>query len=382
MVVQCAVGKRTAGVRADTIHRVDLIRYVAQGVPPASDPGFHHLAGPQMREGRHSRRCHNMNNLSMHRLFVLAALAATLVGCREDPKRVIGVVPKGANHIFWQTVHAGAVKAGQEYKLDIEWNAPTLEIDASRQIAIVESMINRHLAGIALAPVDRKALVAPVERAQRAGIPVAVFDSDIDTNERITYVATNNREGGRIAARKLAELMIEQGKCALIGFMPGSASTMEREEGFLEEMKKYPKIQVVQTVFGMASQANAMKETENILSRYPDLTGLFADNESSSMGAVSAIKSRAESRVRIVAFDASDRLIEDLKHRFIDALLVQDPFKMGYTSVKAIGMKLNGQNPEPHVDSGITLVTRADLEKPDVLPLLYPDIKKYLAPPR
>ena len=323
-----------------------------------------------------------MNNLSMRRPLLLLAAAFVLAACREEPKRVVGVVPKGANHIFWQTVHAGAVKAAREYKLEVEWNAPTLEIDASRQIAIVESMINRHLAGIALAPFDRKSLVSLVERAQRAGIPVAIFDAGIDTNERITYVATNNREGGRIGARKLAELMLNEGKCALVGFMPGSASTMEREEGFLEEMKNYSKIQVVQTVYGMASQANAMKETENILSRYPDLTGLFADNESSSMGAVSALKSRGESRVRVVAFDASDRLIDDLKHRFIDALLVQDPFKMGYLSVKALGMKLSGETPPANVDSGITLVTRPDLEKPDIIPLLYPDIKKYLAPPR
>ena len=316
----------------------------------------------------------------MHRSLFLVTIAVVTIACREEPKRVIGVVPKGANHIFWQTVHAGAIKAAHEYHLEIDWNAPTLEIDASRQISIVESMINRHLAGIAVAPVDRKALVGPVERAQRAGIPVAIFDSDIDTKERITYVATNNREGGRMAARQLAELMINQGKCALIGFMPGSASTMEREEGFLEEMKNYPNIQVVQTLYGMASQANAMKETENVLTRYPDLTGLFADNESSSMGAVAAITSRGETRVRVVAFDASDRLINDLRHRFIDALLVQDPFKMGYMSVKAIGMKLNGQTPEANVDSGITMVTRADLEKPDVIPLLYPDIKKYLSP--
>jgi ribose transport system substrate-binding protein len=323
-----------------------------------------------------------MNNLNMQRLIVVLAAASLLASCREEPKRVVGVVPKGANHIFWQTVHAGAIKAAREYKLEVEWNAPALEIDASRQIAILDSMINRHLAGVALAPVDRKALISSVERAQRAGIPVAIFDSDIDTNDRITYVATNNREGGRIAARALADLMLSEGKCALIGFMPGSASTMEREEGFMEEMKKYPKIQVVQTVYGMASQANAMKETENIMTHYPDLTGLFADNESSSMGAVSAIRSRAETRVRVVAFDASDRLIEDLKHRYIDALLVQDPFKMGYESVKALGMKLNGQMPQSHIDSGITLVTRADLEKPDVIALLYPDIKKYLSPPR
>jgi ribose transport system substrate-binding protein len=314
----------------------------------------------------------------MRRLILLLFVTLICAACREEPRRVVGVVPKGANHIFWQTVHAGAVKAAHEYKLEVEWNAPALEIDASRQIAIVESMVNRHLAGIALAPVDRKALASVVDRADAAGVPVAIFDSAIDTNHYISYVATNNREGGRMAARKLAELMAEEGKCAIIGFMPGSASTMEREEGFEQEIAKYPGIHVVAKVFGAASQANSMKETENIMTRNPDLKGLFADNESSSMGAVMALSSRGESKIRMVAFDASQKLIEDLRHRTIDALLVQNPFKMGYESVKAIGMKLNGQTPEAHIDSGITLVTRPDLEKPDIIPLLFPDIEKFL----
>jgi ribose transport system substrate-binding protein len=315
----------------------------------------------------------------MQRVVAVLWIAVLCTSCREEPKRVVGVVPKGANHIFWQTVHAGAIKAGQEMKLEIEWNAPALEIDASRQIAIVESMINRHLAGIVLAPVDRKALVASVERASRAGIPVAIFDSEIDTNQRITYVATDNREGGRMAARKLGELMLGSGKCALIGFMPGSASTMEREEGFTSELhKSFPGIQIVQTVFAMASQSKAMTATENILSAHPDLDGLFADNESSAQGAAQALKSRANTRVRMVAFDSNDRLVEDLRSRHIDALLIQDPFKMGYESTRSVGMKLNGVTPPRRIDSGITMVTRADLEKPDVVTLMYPDVKKYL----
>jgi ribose transport system substrate-binding protein len=317
----------------------------------------------------------------MRYFLALAGLVLLLAGCRSGSRPVVGVVPKGANHIFWQTVHAGAVKAAQEYKLDIEWNAPTLEIDSSRQIAIVESMINRRLAGIALAPVDRKALVGVVERASAAGIPVAIFDSDIDTNKRITYVATDNREGGRMAARRLGELMQGAGKCAIIGFMPGSASTMEREEGFQQELKNgFPKIQMVQLAFGMAKQAQARAATENILSAHPDLTGLFADNESSSAGAVLALRGRRTTQVRTVAFDSNTQLIDDLRDRFVDALIVQDPMKMGYESVKAIAMKRQGENPPAHIDSGVYLVDRSNLERPEILPLLYPDIKRYLEP--
>lgn len=318
----------------------------------------------------------------MLRIAWLLAFVVLCSGCREQTRPKVGVVPKGANHIFWQTVYAGALKAAQEYNLDVEWNAPTLEIDASRQIAIVDSMVNRRLAGLALAPVDRKALVSVVERASRSGMPVAIFDSDIDTDARITYVATDNREGGRMAARHLGDLLRGEGKVAVIGFMPGSASTMEREEGFAEELKKgFPNIRIVQTVFGMADRAKSLAATENILNAHPDLRGLFADNESSSAGAVMALKARGNTRVRTVAFDANEQLIADLQDRVIDALVVQNPFKMGYESVKAIGLKLRGETPAATIDSGVRLITRTELENPDVVELLHPDIQKWLTAP-
>lgn len=314
-------------------------------------------------------------------LMLLCVLLLT--ACRRQERRVVGVVPKGANHAFWQTVHAGAIKASLEYGFEVEWNAPTLEIDASRQIAILDSMVNRKLAGIAVAPVDRKALVAVVDRASAAGIPVAIFDSGIDTNNRLTYVATDNREGGRLAARKLGELIFGRGKVAMIGFMPGSASTMEREEGFEEEMKsRFPNITIVQKVYGMADRAKSLAATENILNAHPDLSGLFADNESSSSGAAMALKSRGSTKVRTVMFDANDQLIADLQDRDIDALILQDPFRMGYEVAKAIGVKLEGGTPAPRIDLPATVVTRAQMEHPDIVRLLRPDIASWLAKAR
>ena len=308
-------------------------------------------------------------------LFLLLATAA----CHRSTKRIVGVVPKGANHIFWQTVHAGAVKAAREFQFEIEWNAPTLEVDSSRQIEIVESMINRRLAGIVLAPVDRHALVAVVERASRQGIPVSIFDSAIDTARIVSYVATNNTEGGRMAARRLGEILGGKGKVGVIGFMPGSASTMEREDGFADEMRsRFPAIRIVGLQFGMADRAKAMAETENILTANPDLAGLFADNESSSSGAVQALKSRRATNVKLVAFDASDQLLADLRSGAIDSLIVQNPFRMGYESTRAIGLKLAGQTPPAKFDSGATLVRREDLDKTEVKELLHPDIQQYL----
>jgi len=315
----------------------------------------------------------------VRRALLAVLLLSASSGCRTQSRRVVGLVPKGVNHIFWQTVHAGGIKATQEFGFELEWNAPALEIDASRQIEIVESMINRRLAGIAVAPVDKQALVGVVERAWRQGIPVSIFDSGIDTDKRIAYVATDNLEGGRMAARRLGEVLRGKGKVGIVGFMAGSASTMERERGFQEEMRtRFPGIEIVGLQFGMADRARAMAVTENMLTAHPDLAGLFADNESSSIGAVQALKSRGNRTVKLAAFDASDQLINDLRDGWIDALVVQNPFKMGYEAVRAVGLKLNGAEPPARVDSGATLILRKDLEKPEVKALLFPDIQAYL----
>jgi ribose transport system substrate-binding protein len=313
------------------------------------------------------------------RKLTLTLLLFAATACRRSDVPVVGVVPKGANHIFWQTVHAGAVKAAREFHFEVEWNAPTLEVDSSRQIEIVDSMINRRLAGIVLAPVDRRALVGVVERAARQGIPVSIFDSAIDSERIVSYVATDNIEGGRMAARRLGELLNGKGKVGVIGFMPGSASTMEREDGFQDEMRRrFPGIEIAGVQFGMADRAKAMAETENLLTAHPDLAGLFADNESSSSGAVQALKSRAAKNVRLVAFDASEQLIGDLRSGMIDSLVVQNPFRMGYESTRAIGLKLAGHAPAAKIDSGVTLVRRDDLDKPEIRDLLFPDIRQYL----
>jgi ribose transport system substrate-binding protein len=313
------------------------------------------------------------------RRALLVLLLIDVVACRRADRPVVGVIPKGANHIFWQTVHAGAIKAAREFGFEVEWNAPTLEIDSSRQIEIVESMINRRLAGIVMAPVDKTALVAVVERAAREKIPVSIFDSAIDTDRILSYVATDNTEAGRMAARRMGEILGGKGKVGVVGFMPGSASTMERENGFQEEMRaKFPAIRIAGVQFGMADRAKAMAVTENFLTAHAGLAGIYADNESSSAGAVQALKSRATKDVKLVAMDASEQLVADLRAGYIDSLVVQNPFRMGYESTRAIGLHLRGQTPPARLDSGAALIKREDVDRPDVRELLFPDLRPYL----
>lgn len=291
---------------------------------------------------------------------------------------MVGVIPKGTSHIFWQTIHAGALKAGAEYGLEILWNAPQSEIDSGRQISIVESMIAQRVAGIVLAPVDEKALVSVVERAIDSGVPVAIFDSAIQSDKILTFVATDNYEAGRMAARRMGEILEGEGKVGVIGFMPGSASTVKREQGFADEIaENFPGMEVLGVRFSMADRAKAMAEAENLMTAHPDLAGLYADNESSFDGAVRAVKQR-QAAVKIVGMDASDLLIAEMRAGLVDSIVVQDPMKMGYESTKAMGRHLRGEEPVREMDSGAYLITAENVDTPEMQAVVAPDIAKWL----
>src|ERR1051325_5926618 len=168
------------------------------------------------------------------------------VGCARQNKLIVGVVPKGQAHIFWQTVHAGAAAAAQELGVEIRWNGPAMENEFARQVQIVESMINGRVNGIVLAPTDQLALASIVERAARENIPVSIFDSAISTDQYVSFVATNNYGGGQMGAERIGALLGGKGTVAMLMNMPGSASTLEREKGFEDTLAKgFPGIKIV-----------------------------------------------------------------------------------------------------------------------------------------
>lgn len=319
----------------------------------------------------------------VRRLFfplLVLGLAGAVSCSRSSGKKLVAVVPKGTNHIFWQTVHAGALKAAQEFDLEILWNAPQLEIDSSRQISIVENLITRQVDGIVLAPVEEQALVSVVERAVERGIPVSIFDSGIKTDKIISYVATDNYRAGVMAAQRMGEILGGKGKVGVIGFMPGSASTMQREAGFTETTaKEFPGIEIVGVRFPMADRAKALAEAENLMTAHPDLAGLFADNESSTDGTVRAVKQRgAAGKVKVVGFDASAELVSEMKAGTIDSIVVQDPFKMGYESTRSVALYLKGEKPPRETDSGAYLIRADNIDSPQMQAIVFPDIDQWL----
>jgi ribose transport system substrate-binding protein len=314
------------------------------------------------------------------KLAVLVAASLLSLACNRNQQRRIAVIPKGTAHVFWQSVHAGAVAAGREFHEEILWDGPPNETDYSRQLEILDSMLNRHVNGVVVAASDRTTLNASLDRAARENVPVVIFDSGVDSTNYVSFVATNNFEAGKLGARKLAQLLGGKGTIAMIQNAPGSASTMDRERGFKEALaQEFPGLQLVAEQYSMSDRAKAMSAAENILTAHPQLDGLFASSEPSSVGAAQAVKSRGlVGKMKFVAFDSSEGLVADLNEGVIDALVAQDPFKMGYEAVRAVTDKLNGKTPDKKIDLSASVITKADLDKPEIKALLHPDLEKYL----
>jgi ribose transport system substrate-binding protein len=310
---------------------------------------------------------------------VLGVLFVVLIlSCNRTHVTTIAVIPKASADLFWQSVHAGAVKAGRDNQIKIVWDGPPNETDIATGMQIVETMINRHVDAIALAPSDRSAFKIVVERAMGAGIPVVIYDSGIDTEHYFSYVATDNYLGGQLGADRLGKILNGKGKIVMVKTTPGGASTTAREEGFRREMQqKFPQVQILDERFGMASIAQSMTVMENMLTAHPDLEGVFCSNESASEGAVQALKAR-NSHLKVVGFDSSPMLINELNAGWIESLVIQDPFRMGEMATSQAVKAIRHENAEKKIFLAPKVINMSNLNDPAIQAQLHPALQEYL----
>ena len=244
--------------------------------------------------------------------------------------------------------------------------------------------MSRGVSGIVLAPLDESALAVPVANAVQRGIPVVIIDSGLKGEGYISFVATDNRKGGRLAGEQLARLLGGKGKVVLLRYTEGSDSTNNREEGFLEALKENPGIQVLSSnQYGGADVESAYKKSEALLSNYkqPDgrlaLEGIFCPNESTSFAMLRVLQDNGwAGKVRFVGFDSSDNLAKGLRDGLVDALVLQDPVRMGYLGVKTMVDHLQGKPIEKRIDTGVHVVTRENMSQPEMKELLQPDLSR------
>ena len=296
----------------------------------------------------------------------------------------IAVIPKGTTHTFWQSIRAGAERAGKETGATVIWRGPLREDDRDAQVSEVEGFVSRGVSGIVLAPLDETALMQPVAEAAQKKIPVLIFDSGLKGNDYISFVATDNLKGGRLGGERLAQSIGGKGKVILLRYAEGHDSTGKREQGFLDAMKEHPGIEVVSSnQYGGADVEGAYKKAEALLSTYkkPDgslgVDGIFTPNESVSFAMLRVLQDNGwAGKVKFVGFDASPNLITGLRNGGIDGLVVQDPVHMGYTAVKTMVAHLKGQPVEKWIDTGVHVATKENMETPEIKGLLEPNLSK------
>lgn len=286
----------------------------------------------------------------------------------------IAVIPKGTANSFWLGVKAGADDAAKELKQpEPIWQGPATENDATQQVDVVQTQVNNKVDGIVLAAVDAEALAQPVKDAALKKIPTVTVDSGLatDKDSSIAYIATDNVKGGELAGEKLAELIGKKGEVGVLLFKKGSASNDQRESGFLAAIKKYPDIKVVFSQEA-GDPTKAVDQTNNMLTANKNIVGIFAANQPNGEGCASALKQKKlGGKVKVVAFDGSADEVSALKDGTIQALIVQDPYQMGYKGYKVLVDALNGKSPaEKTVDSGVKVVTSENLNTPEVQKLL------------
>jgi ribose transport system substrate-binding protein len=319
-------------------------------------------------------------------VLATALFAAACSGQKKADGLTVAVIPKGTSHAFWQSIHAGAEKAAQELGVTVVWRGPLREDDRDSQVTEVENAVARGVDGIALAPLDDAALAAPVSSAMKRGVPVVIFDSGLKGDDFVSFVATDNDAGGRLAGEHMAKLLNGTGRIVLLRYAEGHDSTTRREEGFLAAIRAHPGLQLVSAnQFGGADVEEAYKKSESILStlRRPDrslnVDGIFCPNESSTFAMLRVLQDNGwAGKVRFIGFDSSDNLVKGLRDKTIDGLVVQDPVKMGYLGVKTLVAHIKGDQVERRIDTGVRLVTPAEMDTPEVRELLQPDLSKWL----
>lgn len=322
-------------------------------------------------------------------LFVVSAGMTTPAQAADDDAYTITVIPKGTTHDFWQSVHAGAIKAQRELAkkkiaINIVWQGPLREDDRNSQIQVVQANVSKGVSAIVLAPLDSRSLRNPVRMANKRGVPVVIIDSDIERKgvELVSFVATDNYKGGTLAGEEMARILGGKGNVVMLRYAVGSASTEAREKGFVDAIAKHEGIKLISdNQYAGATAETAREKSGSLLTglKGEKIDGIYCPNESSTFGMLRTLQERdLTGKITFVGFDSSPKLLEALDVGDINALVVQNPFKMGFEGVMAAYKALAGEKVKPRIDTGCVVVTKANQDNKKIAEIINPPLEKYL----
>ncbi|WP_279481672.1 ABC transporter substrate-binding protein [Aureimonas sp. SK2] len=326
-----------------------------------------------------------MTTLTLTRRLALAGIAAATLalGIPSAPalaqQPTIPIIVKDTTSFYWQIVLAGARKAGQDLGVNVPELGAQAETDINGQISILENAVAGNPAAIVIAPTERTALGPPITEAAKS-VPVIGIDSSAESDAFTSFLTTDNVQGGRIAADGLAAAIKaktgkEEGEVALITNAPNAGSLEERKKGFIEQLAKYPGLKLVADRYADGQAATGLNITTDLLTANPNLVGIFASNLIMAQGAGQAIaENNAKDKVALIGFDSDDRLVGFLKDGVISALVVQDPYRMGYDGIKTALAASKKESVEKNVDTGANLITTENMNEARSQELLNPKV--------
>jgi ribose transport system substrate-binding protein len=324
------------------------------------------------------KKCSSLRSfiLSASLLFALADLALA-----ADQKATIPVIVKDTTSFYWQIVLAGARQAGQDLNVNVPELGAQSESDINGQISILENAVSEEPAAVVIAPTQFKALGKPIDEAAKK-VRIIGIDSAADSNAFTSFLQTDNVQGGRVAADGLAAAIKTkygkaEGDVALITSLPGVASLDQRAKGFKEELAtKYPGLKLVADKVADGMATTGLNIMTDLITANPNLRGVFASALLMGQGAGQAIaENKAADKIKLVAFDSDDKLVGFLKDGTIAALVVQDPYRMGYEGVKSALAASKGEKVEAKLDTGVNIVTKENMASPRSQELLNPKVK-------
>lgn len=293
----------------------------------------------------------------------------------------IPIIVKDTTSFYWQIVLAGARQAGKDLGVKVPELGAQSESDINGQISILENAVAGKPAAVVISPTEFKALGKPVDEAAKS-VPVVGIDSAADSKSFVSFLTTDNTQGGRIAADGLAAAikgMIgkEEGEIAIITSLPGVGSLDQRRQGFLEEVKsKYPGLKVVADKYADGQATTGLNIMTDLITANPKLVGVFASNLIMAQGVGQAIaENKLGDKIKVIGFDNDDKTVGFLKSGVLAGLVVQDPYRMGYDGIKTALAASKKEKVEANVDTGANLVTKANMSDPKIDALLNPKVK-------
>ena len=309
-----------------------------------------------------------------------AVMAATMFTPSFAQDVTIPIIVKDTTSFYWQIVLAGARAAGKDLGVKVPELGAQSEADINGQISILENAVSGSPAAIVISPTEFKGLGAPITEAAKS-VPIIGIDSGADSDAFTSFLTTDNTQGGRVAADGLAEAIKAKtgaikGDVAIITSLPGAGSLEQRREGFLDQIKTTsPDLKVIADKYADGQAATGLNITTDLLTANPNLVGIFASNLIMAQGAGQAIaENNVKDKVALIGFDSDEKLVGFLSEGVISALVVQDPYRMGYDGIKTALAASKKEAVEKNVDTGANLITTANMNEPRAQELLNPKV--------